>query len=313
MLDTSVYKKLAHNDTGAAAGHQGGIVIPKDIAEFFPPLPAVIAKGGPTVDTRLKADLFVDGVRVAAIETRYQHQTWGGTRTAERRLTDNLGPLRNEATEDDIVLFTKDLLDDEYIQIHLLRKATAEYDLLNARIGTARWGPVDPSNPPVSITEIQIAENDIEEVAENAPNVFGVKRQEAEVVTMRKARDRAFRNKVLDQYDFRCAFTGRKFVSPHSPRTVGLDAAHVVPVHASGSDHPANGLPLSKELHWAFDKGLIGVGENRRIVVPEDVGALNGNEFLLGLNGDQIREAELERLRVSEEALAWHRKNVLLA
>lgn len=99
MLDTSVYKKLAHNDTGAARGHQGGIVIPRDIAEFFPPLPAVIATSGPTVDARLKADLFVDGVRVAVIETRYQHQTWGGTRPPERRLTDNLGPLRNEASD----------------------------------------------------------------------------------------------------------------------------------------------------------------------------------------------------------------------
>ncbi len=311
MLDTSVYKKLAHNDTGAAAGNQAGILIPIAIAEFFPPLPAVIAKGGPTVDTRLTADLFVDGVRVAVIETRYQHQTWGGTRSAERRLTDNLGPLRNKATEDDIVLFTKDLLDDDYIQIHLLRKTTAEYEFLNARIGTARWGPVDPSHPPVSITEIQTAENDIEEEANNPPNVFGAERQEAEVVTLRKARDRAFRNKVLGQYDFRCAFTGRKFVSPLSPRTVGLDAAHVVPVHANGSDHPANGLPLSKELHWAFDKGLIGVGENRRIVVPDAVGVLNGNEFLRGLNGTPIREAELERLSVSDDALAWHRQNVL--
>ena len=112
MIDTSVFKKLAHNDTGQAAGHQGGIVIPKAISQFFPPLPAVIANGGPTVDSILSADLFVDGQRVDTVQTRYQHQTWRGTRSPERRLTDNLGSLRNKASEDDILLFTKDLDDD---------------------------------------------------------------------------------------------------------------------------------------------------------------------------------------------------------
>jgi putative restriction endonuclease len=53
MLDASVFKKLAHNDTGKARGHQGGIVIPKAISQFFPPLPAVAAVGGPTVDSIL--------------------------------------------------------------------------------------------------------------------------------------------------------------------------------------------------------------------------------------------------------------------
>ncbi len=86
MLDTSVFKKLAHNDTGQAAGHQGGIVIPKAISQFFPPLPAVTATGGPTEDSFLSADLFVDGQRVDTVQTRYQHQTWGGTRSPERRL-----------------------------------------------------------------------------------------------------------------------------------------------------------------------------------------------------------------------------------
>ena len=313
MLDNSVYKKLAHNDTGAAAGHQGGIVIPKAIAEFFPPLPAVIANGGPTVDTRLKATLFVDGARVESVETRYQHPTWGGTRSAERRLTDNLGSLRNLATEDDIVLFTKDLLDDGFIQIHLLRKGTVEYNLLNSQIGTARWGPVDPDNPPVSITEIQAAESDIEKEAENAPNLFGLEREVAEIKSMRMARDRAFRNKILSQYGYRCAFTGRKFVSPLSSKTVGLDAAHVIPVLANGSDHPANGLPLSKELHWAFDQGLIGVNADRQILVPNSVRRLEGNEFLGSLDGVAILEAENDRLKVADDALEWHRSNVLLA
>lgn len=260
----------------------------------------------------MTAELFVDGVRVGNVETRYQHQTWGGTRSAERRLTDNLGALRNEAIEHDIVLFTKDLTDDTYIQIHLLRQGSPEYEKLNNQIGTSRWGPVDPENPPVSLTQIEDAERYLNATADEPPTVFGGPRPTSETRTVRKARDRAFRNKVLAQYQFRCAFTGRRFVSPLSCKTVGLDAAHVIPVHANGSDHPANGLPLTKELHWAFDRGLLGVNTDRTILVPESVAALGGNEFLKNLNGVAIREADNPSLRVHEEAFNWHRLNVLV-
>lgn len=312
MLDTSVFKKMARNDTGAAVGHQGGIVIPKDIAEFFPRLTNVASESSPTVDKMLRADLFVDGNRVDRVETRYQHQTWGGTRSAERRLTGNLGALRNEADADDIVLFTKDLQDDGYIQIHLLRKGTSKHAIMETRIGEKRWGVVDPENPPLSVAELEDAEIELENTIAESALVIGEPRTEIEVKSMRKARKKAFRNKLMSLYGYRCAFSGRKFVSPISPTIVGLDAAHVVPVHANGTDHPANGIPLTKDIHWAFDKGLIGVGENRRIVVPQNVGELDGNEFLQSLDGAKILEAGNQRLRVSEEALEWHRTNVLL-
>jgi putative restriction endonuclease len=272
----------------------------------------VTATGGPTADSFLSADLFVDGQRVDTVQTRYQHQTWGGTRSPERRLTDNLGPLRNEASEDDILLFTKDLDDDGYIQLHLIRKGTPEYAALNAKIGTLRWGPVDPANPPVTVAQIVEAEEYIEEGAAEAPFAFNEERRTTETTTIRKARDRAFRCKLLEQYDNRCAFTGRKFMSPVGSMVLGLDAAHVIPVSEKGSDHPANGLPLTKDLHWAFDRGLLGVAPDRTILVPVSVRALSGNEFLRDLHGQPIREALDPNLRVMDEALKWHRLNRLV-
>lgn len=312
MFDTSVFKKLAHNDTGQASGHQGGIVIPKEISQFFPPLPAVTASGGPTVDSFLSADLFVDGQRVDTIQTRYQHQTWGGTRSPERRLTDNLSKLRNSAEEDDILLFTKDLDDDGYIQLHLIKRGTAKYAEIDEVIGTKRWGPLDPTNPPVTIGQIAEAEGYINEEAAEPPFAFDANREKTETTTIRKARDRAFRKKLLDQYDYRCALTGRKFISPVGRMVLGLDAAHVIPVSENGSDHPANGLPLTKDLHWAFDRGLIGVAEDRTVLVPPSVRSLEGNEFLSNLHGQPIREARDPSFRTMTEALAWHQLNRLV-
>lgn len=128
---------------------------------------------------------------------------------------------------------------------------------------------------------------------------------------MRRARDRAFRLRLLESYDYRCAFTGRKFLDPRRPNLVGIVAAHIVPVACNGSDDPANGLPLSKDLHWAFDRGLIGVDAQRRISVPKDVSELGGNEFLRDLAGNPIREANTARMRAIDEAFTWHRENRL--
>ena len=312
MLDSAVFKILAHNDTGRAKGHQGGLVIPKELASFFPPLPGNVSDSEPTVDVRISADLFVDGLKVATVETRYQHQTWGGTRSPERRLTDNLGPLRNVAEAGDIALFRKDLFNDHYLQIHLLKAGSPEYIELQEQVGSRRWGIVDHRDPPVSLSEMSEADIQIETEAGTKPYVFSDEKRVSEVRSVRKARDRSFRNKVLGQYDFRCAFSNRSYASPLHPNEFGLDAAHVVPVAENGSDHPANGLPLSKDLHWAFDRGLIGVGENRCIFVSESVQALHGNEFLASLSGVRIREAASPRLRVLDEAFEWHRANRLI-
>ena len=313
MLDSAVFKRLASNDTGAAPGHQGGIVVPKAIAEFFPPLPKILVGGKPTVDKHLNAELFVNQLRVDVVVTRYQFQTWGGKRSPERRLTGNLGSLRNIAKAGDIVLFKRDLLDDNFIQIHLIKQGTQQYNDLNKKVGTLSWGPVDPENPPASLKQIAEAEADIEKEAKGSPILFSNTRMQIRVETLLRVRDRAFRKMVLLEYDSQCAFSGRKFVSPLSPNTVGLDAAHVVPVHANGSDHPINGLPLSKDLHWAFDRGLIGVDVNRKINVPKSVSVIKGNEFLKELIGQPIREAKNKHFRVSDDALEWHRKNILIS
>ena len=37
-FDRPLFKKLAHNDTGMAAGHQAGVVIPTAMDRFFPQL-----------------------------------------------------------------------------------------------------------------------------------------------------------------------------------------------------------------------------------------------------------------------------------
>jgi putative restriction endonuclease len=145
MLDSVFFKRISKNDSGKSLGHQGGFLIPKDIANFFPPLP--VASSQATVDIRLTADLFVDGKHVATVKTRYQHQTRDKKRKPELRLTDNLGPLRDESKGGDIILFRKDLEDDSYIQIDLIRQGTQDFIKLDNDLKERKWGALNPSNP----------------------------------------------------------------------------------------------------------------------------------------------------------------------
>ena len=107
--DAPFFKVLAMNDTGAASGHQGGMVIPKDLRNYFPGLSGTTNIYLPTLDHRITAQLFVNEKFVGTADTRYQFQTWGGERNAESRLTDNLGPLRNRATGGDILIIQRSI------------------------------------------------------------------------------------------------------------------------------------------------------------------------------------------------------------
>jgi hypothetical protein len=131
-FDTPVFKQLAHNDSGEAKGHQGGIVIPKDLDPYFPQLSGKISPSNPTIDENIRAILVVGSKVVATVSTRYQFQSWSGARPPERRITGNLGPLRDMSAADDILLVERNLTDRSVYRMTLLKRFI-EPDVLVAR------------------------------------------------------------------------------------------------------------------------------------------------------------------------------------
>jgi putative restriction endonuclease len=89
-----------------------------------------------------------------------------------------------------------------------------------------------------------------------------------ERLTQRPYRDAVFRRKVLAAYDERCAISGLRLTNGGGRPEV--QAAHIRPVEHHGSDRVGNGLALSATLHWMFDRGLIGVAEDHRILVSHN-------------------------------------------
>ena len=259
-FDSPLFKRLAHNDTGTAVGHQGGIVIPRDLDKYFPQLSGQTSVATPTVDTHIRAALFVGTHQVDLVTTRYQYQTWGGERSPERRLTGNLGALRDSAKADDYLIIERSIVDPAFYRITLLRSGTPDYQRVRSQIGNRRWGALDIRAVPVSETEIIKAATDQAAREAQKFEIFDSLAPFTEARVKRLARSRAFQQRVTSLYDYRCVLCGQAHV------TVGgiteTEAAHIVPRGLRGADDARNGLALCRGHHWAFDHGLFGV-ENR--------------------------------------------------
>lgn len=80
----------------------------------------------------------------------------------------------------------------------------------------------------------------------------------------RPFRDAKFRQHVRKAYDRTCAFTGLRLINGKGRPEV--EAAHIKPVEAGGSDSIRNGIALSGTVHWMFDRGLLSLMDDFTIL-----------------------------------------------
>ncbi|MCP5396449.1 MAG: HNH endonuclease [Sphingomonadaceae bacterium] len=309
-FDAPIYKVLAHNDTGQAAGHQGGFVLPKDLEDYLPLLRNATSPERPTVDVAITADLFAGSRFIESVETRYQYQTWGGERSPERRITGGISSLRNLAEKDDILIIERGVEQDDHYRFTLIKSGMPEYGKLMASFAGKRWGAVNSQMPPITEAEVNEA---VEQLQENAEREFALFDQDAgynESRSRRISRSRAFQRIVRQSYRDECSLC--RLGLRHPDGRSELEAAHIVSRFLKGSDDIRNGLLLCRRHHWAFDRGLVGVSDNYKIVVPDKVMSIAQNESLAALAGQEIAFPAFQESYPSLEALAWHRTNILV-
>lgn len=141
---------------------------------------------------------------------------------------------------------------------------------------------------------------------ERTPFVFDEARERVATLVSRVLRDRVFRRVVLRAYDERCAVTGLKLINGGGRAEV--EAAHIRPVEANGPDIVSNGLALSGTAHWMFDRGLIGLDDDLRIMVSRqanDQDSIRGVIKRSGLLLVPSREAD----RPHQQFVRWHREH----
>ncbi len=141
---------------------------------------------------------------------------------------------------------------------------------------------------------------------EPTPFLFEQERDRITYYGSRIVRDRVFRRRIVRAYDARCAITGLKLINGGGRAEV--EAAHIRPVEASGPDSVSNGLALSGTVHWMFDRGLISLADDLKILVSRQVNDPDSVRAMINKSG-----SALPPLRATDRPhphfLQWHREN----
>lgn len=114
----------------------------------------------------------------------------------------------------------------------------------------------------------------------------------------------AFRLRLLEVYDHRCAATGEHALPV-------LDSAHIQPYRGPASNHVQNGLLLRTDLHRLYDMGYLTVTTDHRLEVSRRL----EDEFQNGrvyyeMQGKRLHVPGRPELQPSRSALLWHAENI---
>jgi len=131
-------------------------------------------------------------------------------------------------------------------------------------------------------------------------------RQIVQQLIARPFRDRAFTSTVKSAYSDTCAVTGLKIINGGGRSEV--QAAHIRPVASDGPDSVRNGIALSGTVHWMFDRGLISIADDYRLLLARDRIPDSAHK-LLPPDG-QVALPRRPELRPHRAFLQFHREHV---
>jgi hypothetical protein len=78
----------------------------------------------------------------------------------------------------------------------------------------------------------------------------------------------SFRDFVMMAYEYKCAVTGKSIVYKNLNN---LETAHIQPRAQAGTYLPCNGIALSRDIHWAFDKGFITISDDYKVILHDEI------------------------------------------
>jgi putative restriction endonuclease len=115
---------------------------------------------------------------------------------------------------------------------------------------------------------------------------------------IQKGRDARFRIEVVVlAYRHTCALTGYRMTTLEMESIV--DAAHIHEYRDSNNNDPRNGIALSKNAHWQFDRGLWSLDNDYRVLV-------NREKFIEeGVPGQRLADFEGRRIFLPSDPRYW--------
>lgn len=113
----------------------------------------------------------------------------------------------------------------------------------------------------------------------------------------------SFRDFTMTAYEEKCAVTGTVI---KYGKFMNLESAHIQPKSHGGTFLPNNGMALSRDIHWSFDKGLFTLNNDYTLLVHPNI----ESKFLKKYDGKTIFIPKDSFFKPSIESIEYHRKNV---
>ena len=123
-------------------------------------------------------------------------------------------------------------------------------------------------------------------------------------------RSALFKRQIPKIYDYTCAISRMRVISAANYQMV--DACHIVPFSVSKDDTIGNGISLSPNFHRAFDRGLISISEDFKVIVSQQLKEDQSPYSISQFDGRRIMLPETSQYQPKIENLKWHHANRLL-
>ena len=137
------------------------------------------------------------------------------------------------------------------------------------------------------------------------PVVQRLKVAEEEIIYVRNG---AFKKWIPKIYQNTCAITKMKLVSTFGYSLI--DACHIRPFSENQDDRVINGIALCPNLHRAFDRGLVSIDSDYKVMVTDQIQEDKSNPYSLQiLKGTKILLPSEKHLWPDQDNLEWHRVN----
>ena len=148
-----------------------------------------------------------------------------------------------------------------------------------------------------------------QELLQRVEHTFSIQKSIESTETEEPIRTAGFRQAIMGMYHYTCAVCRLHILTLDGESIT--EAAHIVPFSESYNDDVRNGISLCKSHHWTFEKGLISLDKNYKVIVSEFILERGPTEYLLTtLRGKSILLPEHNEFYPAQEALTWHREEV---
>lgn len=318
---TYYLKKLGHQELGSISSPGGRpsrgryIYISKDdrVLSFFPPLSKYVKNDSSLLPI---IPLYLPTSKKVYCNYIYHNDKYNGSTSSRPRNEYRI--YSNNALEmdqylfeaDDIIVMKKQeiLIEEEKQTVYFLERVTTEDHAFYQKCNQIISDSAIRSNHAIYDGTIEEVDKKIKslsteplEAVVDSSVTNKIATSDTQIANLFTAT--SFRDFTMTAYNERCAVTGNVI---KYGKFMNLEAAHIHPKSHGGLFLPSNGLALSRDIHWAFDKGFFTLNNDYTLQVHPHI----ESDFLKDYHGKVIFIPENDFFKPSIESIEYHREHV---